>query len=517
VDLWSLLERAEASHPARAAVVDGDLALNYREIGRRARSLAGHLRSLELGPGGRLAVLDVNSCAFLEAYFAGAGLGAIVCPLNHRLAARELAAIAADSGARVLLVGPSLAIRAVELRALHEFEHVVWLGARPGGVDFGTDYATALATPSASFVPARVAPDDVAQLYYTSGTTGAPKGVMLTHRNVWVHALAAIAELQLTDADVWAHIAPMFHLADAWATFAITWVGGVHVMLPRFDEEAVFAAIERERVTVSNLIPTMLNRLVRFEGAERRDVSSLRRILSGGAPIAPEVVREVMRVFRCEYVQTYGMTETSPYLTLSLLKSHLATLAPDEQFKFRAKTGRAFIAVELRVVDEHGADVARDGVSVGEIRARGPTVTPGYWRRPDETARAFADGWLCTGDLATIDSEGYLDIVDRAKDMIISGGEKVYSTEVEHVLYEHPAVLEAAVFGIPDATWGESVRAAIALRPGARATARELIEFCRAKLTHFKCPRSVEFHAELPKTGTAKIQKQALRDPHWAR
>jgi acyl-CoA synthetase (AMP-forming)/AMP-acid ligase II len=309
----------------------------------------------------------------------------------------------------------------------------------------------------------------------------------------------------------------MFHLADAWATFAITWVGGKHVMLPRFDEEAVFAAIERERVTLSNLIPTMLNRLVRFEGAERRDVSSLRRILSGGAPIAPEVVREVMRVFRCEYVQTYGMTETSPYLTLSLLKSHLAQLAPEEQFKYRAKTGRAFLAVELRVVDEHGADVARNGESVGEIRARGPTVTPGYWRRPDETARAFADGWLCTGDLATIDAEGYLDIVDRAKDMIISGGEKVFSTEVEHVLYEHPAVLEAAVFGVPDADLGESVRAAIALRPGAKASADELIAFCRARLTHFKCPRGVEFHAELPKTGTAKIQKRALRDPHWAR
>jgi acyl-CoA synthetase (AMP-forming)/AMP-acid ligase II len=193
------------------------------------------------------------------------------------------------------------------------------------------------------------------------------------------------------------------------------------------------------------------------------------------------------------------------------LKSHLAALPPEEQFRYRAKTGRAFLAVELEVVGDDGRPVARDGVSVGEIRARGPTVTPGYWNKPDETARAFEGGWLRTGDLATIDAEGYLDIVDRLKDMIITGGEKVYSTEVEHVLYSHPSVLEAAVFGVPDETWGESVRAAIALRPGACSTAAELIAFCRARLTHFKCPRSIEFHAELPKTGTAKIAKRLLR------
>ncbi|MCC7012811.1 MAG: long-chain-fatty-acid--CoA ligase [Planctomycetes bacterium] len=511
MQLATILARAEALYPDQIAVVDGAKRVSYRELAARVRSLAAALEARGVGIGTRVACLEVNSLAHLETYFACAELGAVLCPLNIRLALHELVFIVGDAGARVLLAGPTLAERASELIAAAPFEHVIWLGPAPAGA-VGVDYQHALATAPRGTPAASVAPDAIAQLYYTSGTTGQPKGVMLTHANVWLHALATVAELGLDASDAWAHVAPMFHLADAWATFAITWVGGRHVMLAKFEEQAVFNAIERERVTITNLIPTMLNRLVRFPGAAQRDMTSMRRILSGGAPIAPEVVREIMRVFRCEYVQTYGMTETSPYLTLSLLKPHLATLPAEEQFHYRAKTGRAFLAVELEVVGDDGRPVARDGRSVGEIRARGPTVTPGYWKRPEETARAFVDGWLCTGDLATIDAEGYLQIVDRKKDMIISGGEKVYSTEVEHVLYEHPAVLEAAVFGLPDADWGEAVCAAVALRGGARATERELIDFCRERLTHYKCPRRVEFHAELPKTGTAKIQKRLLRE-----
>jgi len=514
VHLASLLDRACETHPDTAALIDGDLRLSYRELARRARALAGWLRDRGVSAGDRVAILDLNSAAFVDAYFACARIGAVLTPLNIRLSAQELAFILEDSGARVLLAGPTLAPSVDAVFALgYRPQALLWLGAPPApdaASATGEAYVDALrATECAERVA--LAPDALAHLYYTSGTTGRPKGVMLSHANVWTHALAAIAELGLTDADTWGHIAPMFHLADAWATFAITWVGGAHVIVPKFDEESVFSAIERERLTITNLIPTMLTRLVRHPGADSRDVSSLRRILSGGAPIAPEVVREIMRVFRCEYVQTYGMTETSPYLTLSLLKSHLRSLPDAQQFAYRAKTGRAFAAVELEVVGEDGMHVARDGVAVGEIRARGPTVTAGYWKRPDETRAAFVDGWLRTGDLATIDSEGYLQIVDRAKDMIITGGEKVYSTEVEHVLYEHPAVLEAAVFGTPDELWGETVRAAVALRAGAQATEAELIAFCRERLTHYKCPRGVEFVAELPKTGTGKIQKSALR------
>jgi fatty-acyl-CoA synthase len=340
--------------------------------------------------------------------------------------------------------------------------------------------------------------------------------VMLTHANVGVHALGTIAELGFRDSDTWGHIAPMFHLADAWATFALTWVGGRHVMLPRFEAGAALALIERERVTVSNLIPTMLNLMVNHPEATRFDLRCQRLVLSGGAPIAPELVRRILATFGGDYVNTYGMTETSPYLTLSLLKESLRQLPPEEQLIYKAKTGRPFITVELKVVREDGQSVAADEREVGEIRVRGATVTPGYWNRPEETAQAFRDGWLCTGDLAVVDGEGYVTIVDRKKDMICTGGENVYSTEVENALYTHPAVLEAAVFGVPDAKWGEAVKAAVVLKPGEQVTEVELIAHCKARLAGYKAPKSVDFLTELPRTGSGKITKQALRGPYWA-
>jgi acyl-CoA synthetase (AMP-forming)/AMP-acid ligase II len=338
---------------------------------------------------------------------------------------------------------------------------------------------------------------------------------MLSHKNVYVHALGTIAELHLTDKDVWVHVAPLFHLADAWATWAITWVGGTHVIVRDFEPKTVFATIEREKVTITNLVPTMLNLMVNHEDVGDYDYRSLRVLLSGGAPIAPEIVRNIVEIFRCDYVQTYGMTETSPYLTLSLLKDHLRTLPDEEQLRFKAKTGREFIAVELRVVNDEGEAVAPDEREVGEIIVKGDTVTTGYWKSPEETQKAIKDGWLYTGDMAIIDIEGYVTIVDRKKDMILTGGENVYSTEVENVLYMHPAILECAVIGVPDQKWGEAVRAVVALKPGRQASETEIIGFCKDRMAHFKAPKSVEFIEALPKTGSGKIQKKELRDGYW--
>jgi acyl-CoA synthetase (AMP-forming)/AMP-acid ligase II len=430
----------------------------------------------------------------------------------------ETAEILRDCGARWLVADSAFAelVRAT-LEAGTAVEGVAWIGADAPALAIGSArFEEELARGSRGFAPSARGGDDVAHLYYTSGTTGRAKGVMLTHRNVFVHALGTIGELALSDRDAWAHVAPMFHLADAWATFAITHAGGRHVMLPRFEAEPALDLIERERVTLTNLIPTMLNLMVRHPSARGRDFGALRMILSGGAPIAPDVVRAIVDTFGCEYVQTYGMTETSPYLTLSLLKEHLRALPFDERLAYACKTGRAFATVELRVVGADGCDVPADERTVGEIRVRGETVTPGYWNRPEETRAAFEDGWLKTGDLAVIDREGFVTIVDRAKDMILSGGENVYSTEVEHALYAHPSVLEAAVFGVPDDTWGERVHAAVVLRASATASTEELIAFCRARLSAFKCPRSIDFLAELPRTGSGKIQKRALREPFWA-
>jgi len=462
--LWAMLERAAGAEYARTRA--------------RSERLHGALAARGLRPGERFAVLSWNSSDYLELYFAAARGGYVLCPLNARLAPPEIAAILQDSGARFVLEG------AAGLESLcREIPPV-----------------------------ADVAYDAPAQLYYTSGTTGKPKGVVLTQRNVEVHARAAIEELGLTQNDTWAHIAPMFHLADAWAIFAITLCGGKHVYLPRFEPRAALDLLVGERVTITNLIPTMLNLMVRHESAPGRDYSGLRAILSGGAPIAPALVREILELFGCQYVQTYGMTETSPYLTLGLLKPHLATLPLEERVRWLAKTGRPFQGIELRVVDEQGRDVPADGTSVGEIRVRGETVTPGYWNQPDVTAAAFDGRWLKTGDLATIDHEGYVDIVDRKKDMILTGGENVYSTEVEHALYAHPAVLEVAVYGLPDELWGERVCAAIVLRPGKIASVEELQAHCREQLAGYKVPREIKFLAELPRTGSGKIQKHALRD-----
>ncbi len=509
-----MLQSAAEGAPEKIAVVDGDQRWSYAQVHDRALCLGGFFAEQGIGAGDRIAILAVNSAAYLETYFAAAGLGAIVCPLNIRLSAPELAFILRDAGARWLVADVAFAPVLSELWSEQlPVAGILWIGESLAEAWAGPawQYQQALVA-SAPMTPVRQDPATVAQLYYTSGTTGKPKGVALTHGNVGVHALCAIDELSLSEADVWAHIAPMFHLADAWACFALTAVGGQHVILPRFDAESALSTMAREGVSITNLIPTMLNLMNERLSAHPHDLSNLRLILSGGAPIAPSLVRAVMENFDCQYVQTYGMTETSPYLTLSLLHPHLQQLPAEEQFVYQAKTGRPFAAVELKVVDEAGTEIASDEHAVGEIWVRGPTVTTGYWNRPQETAAAFAGDWLKTGDLATMDPEGYVNIVDRKKDMIITGGENVYCVEVENVLYQHPDVLEAAVFGLPDPKWGEAVSAAVVLRAKSTLSAEVLVSFCKRQLAGFKSPKRVIFLASLPRTGSGKISKKKIRE-----
>jgi acyl-CoA synthetase (AMP-forming)/AMP-acid ligase II len=445
--------------------------------------------------------------------------GAITVPLNYRLAAPELAFILNDAGARILIADPKFKDTVAQIRSnTGTLEKILWTGVvkagSPGAKEDGF-YEEIVAAKAAAVPELPLEENDIAQIYYTSGTTGRPKGVILTHKNVSVHALGTIGELQLTDRDVWLHAAPLFHLADAWATWAITWVGGTHVLVGEFEPPAVLSAIEQQKVTLTNLIPTMLNMLINYPDVRKYDFSSLRVLLSGGAPIAPEVVRRIVETFGCDYIQTYGMTETCPYLTFSILKNHLRRLPPEEQLRFKSKTGREFIAVELKVVTDEGREIKRDEKEVGEIIVRGDIVTPGYWKLPEETAKALKNGWLYTGDMAVMDEEGYVTIVDRKKDMIVTGGENVYSTEVENTLYQHPAVLECAVVGIPDKKWGEAVHAFVVLKPTMKATEQELIGFCKEKIARYKSPKSVEFMPELPKTGSGKIEKKKLRAAYW--
>lgn len=500
--IHQLLERAALLEPGAPAIEHGPLRLTYGELAERVRRRAGYLSVRGVKAGDRVAILADNGPAFLEWTFAVACIGAVLAPLNTRLLAEDLGFCLRDGDVCWLVYGQRLGELAREA------------AARAGTALLGTvedDAPETLEAPPVAQA-ARPDPDELAHLYYTSGTTGTPKGVMLTHRNVTAHARAAVIELGLSGTDTWGHIAPMFHLADAWATLAITLVAGRHVFCPRFEPAAALDLLEQQRVTITNLVPTMLVLMVEHTSLAGRDVDALRLVLSGGAPIAPDVVRRIVERFRAPYVQTYGMTETSPYLTLSKLSRDAARLPEAERMAISARTGRPFLGVELEVVDEAGNRVPADDRTVGEIRVRGETVTRGYWKRPDATAQAIRGGWLHTGDLATIDGAGSVNIVDRKKDMILSGGENVYTTEVEAALYRHPGVLECAVWGKPDPVWGERVWASVVPKLGVALDPADLDRHARSLLAPFKVPRGYDLLGALPRTGSGKIAKRLLRD-----
>lgn len=500
------LRRSEARCGAALGYIGPEGERTYAELASGARRAAQALIERDVGPGDRVVLVAENGLDFLEWTFAIAWCGAVLVPLNWRLAPREVAGLFA-------LCEPRAVVRQSGFEALVDAVLVDTALAGDGlsnrvAIDV-LDAAERARVEAGAPHPADE--NDLAHLYCTSGTTGEPKGVELTHRNVCQHALHAICELELSDRDVWGHVAPMFHLADAWATVAMTFVGGVHTALPRFESCATLELFEQRRVTVTNLVPTMLALMVADPTISARDLSAFRLVLSGGASIAPETVRRVEAAFRCEYVQTYGMTETSPYLTLSRLGPTERALSEDDQFRYRARTGRPFLGIDLEVVDADGTQVPRDDATVGEIRVRGATVMRGYWRRPDLTAEVLREGWLYTGDLARIEPRGFVEIVDRAKDMVVTGGENVYTTEVENALFEHHAIVEAAVYGEPDPIWGEIVCAAVVLRDGEGSDAEALGRHCRARLAAYKCPRRFRILDGLPRTGSGKIAKRLLR------
>ncbi len=502
MDPLDWLSDAARRRPRGVAVRCGRLASTYPDLQDLAARLGRAMGEAGARPGDRVAALFPNCHLYLALYLAALERGLILVPLNLRLSAEETRAILRHSGARLLVGEPDLSA---------PFAARAAAASGPGW--------TALPLEAEGSEATDPAPDGASHLYYTSGTTGKPKGVILTRANLAAHAGMTLAELGFSERDVWLHAAPMFHLADAWAVWTVTAACGTHVMLGRFDPAAAFDLIEAAGVTISNLVPTMLLALLAEAERRRRPLPSLRLLLSGGAPIAPSVVARIGRALGCEYAQTYGLTETSPFLTFSLLDDDLRRLPPDEQLRYRARTGRAARGVELRLVRASGTgpleDVPPDDAAVGEVVARGATITPGYWRDPQATAEAFRDGWFRTGDLGTIDRRGFLNLVDRIKDVIITGGETVYSTEVENALYEHPAVREAAVFGVPDETWGEMVRAAVVLKEGQEATPESLIAACRERIAHYKCPRAIDLVESLPRTGSGKIDKKALRELFW--
>lgn len=517
MNLWLSLNKALTLFPDKEAVIDGSKRFTYKQFGARVSKLVHGLKSMGLTKGDVVGIAAPNCHEYMEIYYACALSGIILTPLNYRLAVRELGIILEDAEAKLLFVHTDFAGTVDEIgQHCPRIATFIQFGAGPlSGKcrDFeqllsGAEEITLDQLPQLSA-------HDLAQIYYTSGTTGRAKGVMLTQGNVTFNALAVIADLGLFEGDHWLHAAPMFHLADAWATFAITWAGGKHIFLPYFHSADALIAVEAEGITASVLVPTMLNAMLHDVSLNSHDYSSLRLILTGGSPIAPDLVRRAVDVFGCEYIQLYGMTETSPFLTLSRPKVHQQTGDVTQELSVRGKTGRAYIGAEVKVVRANGSQVASDDTEVGEIIARGPTIFAGYWKQPEITAQTVKDGWIYTGDLAVVDGEGFINIVDRQKDMIITGGENVYSTEVEFVLQEHPCVLECAVFGIPDKFWGEAIKAVVVQRAGPDVTEAALIEFVRERLAHYKVPKGIDFIDALPKTGSGKIYKKALREQYW--
>ena len=511
------LRYAEQQYPKRTAIVCGQERFTYAQFAERVSRLAGALRKSGTRPGDRVAFLSTNCHRLLEAYFGVIEAGAVLLPLNIRLSAPELAFVLNDAGATALFLQKqfhelveSFRPKLSTVRTFYTLDAEVredWLTQQ--------NYETLLAGAAPHRLDVMdVNENELAELFYTRGTSAEPKGVMLTHRNVYLHALNTGLGLPTEKDAVELHTIPMFH-ANGWGVpHFLTLLGGKHVMIQKFDPVEIFRLIEAERVNHCSLVPAMAAVLVNCPERTKYDLSSLQRINIGGAAASPALVREVEEKLGCVCFSGYGLTETSPVLSISLLKPGISPEG-EERFVRQAMTGYAMPGVEIRVVDSDDQDVPKDGHAIGEIVARSDGVMDGYWKQPEATSQAMRGGWFHTGDMATWGEDGYLLIVDRKKDIIISGGENISSLEVEKIILSHPAVLETAVIPVFDAIWGEVPKALVVLKPSQSASEIELIEHCRGHLAHYKCPRSVEFYESLPKTGTGKILKRDLRKKYW--
>ena len=482
------LGRAARYYSARTALAPAGGRLSFLELENRVKGIAASLRADGFKAGDRLALLLPNSPEYIELVYACSWLGVIAVPLNTRLSLGEIDRVLADAIPHGLVRHSSLPTPTVPM----SWQRV--LDQDPLGIQ--------------NELPSSVVydPDAVIALIYTSGTTGRPKGVMVTHANILADVHHFNYWMRYAEGAIYLHAAPLFHIADFPAIFAAPSFGASQFTLPKFNPRSFCEAVERERVSHTVLVPTMINLLTQFPEVKKYDLSSLEVLAYGGSPMAPDLIRRTRQLLpHVKLAQVYGLTE-SGFLTGLQDQEHT-----EDRF---LSCGRPCPGIDLQVTDDAGKQV--DAGKPGELVARGANLMRGYWNNPAETALAFRDGSFRTGDIGYQDSEGYLYILDRAKDMIVTGGENVYSGEVEAVIYAHPAVREAAVFGIPDPQWGEIVMACVMLKPGSTLNVDDLIAFCRKSLASYKMPRRVEFlDTELPKGGSGKILKRLLRERFW--
>src|SRR5256714_13747525 len=502
--------RARKLYPDCEAVVDGDLRLTYEQFFARCDRWSSVLESLGVRQGDRVLYISPNTPAQLESFYAVPQLGAVLVPVNYRLTAEDFAYMINHSGARVVCADCDYVEAVDRIRSvIPDASHFVCLnGSRDGWLN----YEEMIATGSNDFSRPRLRESDLLTINYTSGTTSKPKGVMITHRNAYMNTVGTLIHIHFTPADVCLWTLPMFH-ANGWTfLWTITAAGGKHICLRQVDPRRVFELIDKERITMLCAAPTVLISLANAEAEVRTNAGRGIRVLTAGAPPAASTIERLEGDLGWTVTQVYGLTETTPFITVCEPRVEHEQLSISERAIIKARQGVELITSgETTVVDDQGAEVPRDGETVGEIVVRGNVVMAGYYNDPEATAQAMREGWFHTGDAAVIHPDGYIEIRDRLKDVIISGGENISSVEVEGVLLRHPAVQETAGVGMADEKWGESPHAFVVLAPGKTASAAELIEFARAHLAHFKAPREVHFVDALPKTATGKIQKYVLR------
>ena len=508
VSLPAMIERAARLNPAGAATTYAGRSCSWTDLAGRMARLAGALRGFGLCGGERIGILALNSDRYYELLFAIPWAGFCVVPLNTRWALPENNYAVEDSGTRILLFDDAFVEQAGHLfYAVEELSVAIFMGEGECP-QWALSYEELIASTDPVAASTRGG-DDMAGIFYTGGTTGFPKGVMQSHRAIWASAMGALPDFQMNRDSVYLHVAPMFHMADFAGGMGVTLCGGRNVILQSFDPARVFDTFSSEQVTHVLLVPAMIKLLLDYPGAADADMSSLQCIIYGASPMPAASLQRCLATWpTVSLVQAYGQTELAPVATTLSAQAHREG---GDKLK---SAGRPTAVTDIRIVGEDGRDCAV-GCS-GEIAARGPHAMMGYWNKPEETAAALREGWVFTGDAGYLDEDGYLFIVDRVKDMVVTGGENVFTTEVENAVISHEAVRDVAVIGIPHAEWGEAVHAIVILHPGSAVTETELIGHCREHIAGYKLPRSFTFREEpLPLSGAGKVLKTELRKPFW--
>ena len=508
--LTQALHRSLQQQPDAIATIFNARRQSWAQFGERVARLAAVLRECGIRSGERVALMALNSDRYLEHYYAVWWAGGVVNPVNIRWSPAEVAYSLDDCETAILIVDDAFKASVETLRKLSKALRTV-LYCGDGEAPQGTLSLDALISRATPAEDALRSGDDLAGVFYTGGTTGFPKGVMLTHTNLASNALSNATEQIVVPGGVTLFAAPMFHLAAGASMLASMTFGNRCVFIPSFTPVGVLQAIQSERVTQALLVPTMIQMLVDHPDLAKYDTSSFAGVLYGASPISEGVMRRALAAFpNARFSQAYGMTELSPCATILPAWYH----TPEGQAAGKLRSGgRATFTTEVRIVDDNDGEVPRG--TVGEVCVRGPGVMKGYWNKPELTEAALRGGWMHTGDAAYMDADGFVFVVDRMKDVIITGGENVYSAEVENAVAQHPAVAVCSVIGIPSDEWGETVHAIVILKPGKSATAEEIIAHCKTLIAGYKCPRSVEFVDALPLSGAGKVLKNKLREPFW--